>query len=242
MDNNINYNNNSSSLINPVVHEGELRILDIDLAQRLRFAKPTKIRELIKRHSDNLVKMGTLPTVGRVINGGNAKEFYLNRKQAIFITAKSETKEATEITIEIIERFEAYERGEINPFQIPQSYSEALRLAADQAETIKTLQPKADGYDLIATSDGSMCITNAAKYLQMKPRVLFDYLKMNGWIYRRAGGKSWIAYQDKLTQGVLEHKVSQMFTNDGDSRIREQVLVTPKGIAKLALIFSKEQA
>lgn len=242
MNNNINHDNNSSSLINPVVHEGELRILDIDLAQRLGFAKLTKIRELIKRHSDSLIKMGTLPTIGRVINGGKAKEFYLNRKQAIFITAKSETKEATEITIEIIERFEAYERGEINQFQIPQSYSEALRLAADQAETIKVLQPKADGYDLIATSDGSMCITDTAKHLQMKPKALFDYLKMNGWIYRRAGGKNWIAYQDKLQQGVLEHKVSQMFTNDGESKIREQVLVTPKGIARLAQIFSKEQA
>jgi hypothetical protein len=32
---------------------------------------------------------------------------YLNRKQAIFLTAKSETPDATEITIEIIQRFDA---------------------------------------------------------------------------------------------------------------------------------------
>lgn len=242
MNNNTNHDNNSSSLINPVVHEGELRILDIDLAQRLGFAKLTKIRELIKRHSDSLIKMGTLPTIGRVINGGKAKEFYLNRKQAIFITAKSETKEATEITIEIIERFEAYERGEINQFQIPQSYSEALRLAADQAETIKVLQPKADGYDLIAGADGSICITDAAKDLQIRPKELFDYLKANGWIYRRAGGKNWIGYQDKIQQGLLEHKVTDIFCNDGSSKIREQVKITPKGLAKLARVFSTQAA
>ncbi|MDI2113073.1 phage antirepressor [Commensalibacter nepenthis] len=127
-----------------------------------------------------------------------------------------------------------------------QTLSRALLLAKNtmdrQTQEIAQLKPKADGYDLIATSDGSMCITNAAKYLQIKPKALFDYLKMNGWIYRRAGGKNWIAYQDKLQQVVLEHKVSQLFTNDGESRIREQVLVTPKGIAKLAQIFSTEKA
>lgn len=41
----------------------------------------------------------------------------------------------------------------------------------------KELKPKADGYDLIATSDGSMCITDTAKYLQIRPKELFDYLK-----------------------------------------------------------------
>jgi hypothetical protein len=40
-------------------------------------------------------------------------EYYLNRKQAIFITAKSDTGVATDITIEIIERFDTYERGDI---------------------------------------------------------------------------------------------------------------------------------
>jgi hypothetical protein len=55
----------------------------------------------------------TLSTMGRFVNGGNATEFYLNRKQAIFITAKSETDDATDITIEIIKRFDTYERGDI---------------------------------------------------------------------------------------------------------------------------------
>ena len=36
-------------------------------------------------------------------------------KQAIFLTTKSETSEATAITIDIIERFEAYERGKVKP-------------------------------------------------------------------------------------------------------------------------------
>ncbi|WP_215755103.1 Rha family transcriptional regulator [Acetobacter sp. P5B1] len=73
------------------------------------------IRKLIKRYLPELDKLGPRSTVERVVNGGNATEYYLNRKQAIFITAKSETAEATDITIEIIERFDAYERGEARP-------------------------------------------------------------------------------------------------------------------------------
>lgn len=62
-----------------------------------------------------------------------------------------------------------------------QILSRALLLAKDtmdrQTQEIAELKPKADGYDLIATSDGSMCITDTAKYLQIRPKELFDYLK-----------------------------------------------------------------
>lgn len=54
-----------------------------------------------------------------------------------------------------------------------QILSRALLLAKDtmdrQTQEIAELKPKADGYDLIATSEGSMCISNAAKHLQIRP-------------------------------------------------------------------------
>ena len=99
--------------ITPTLLERELRIRDVDLAARLGFASPTRIRDFIKRHQAALLEMGTVPTVGTVIGGQHATEYYLNRKQAIYITAKSGTPTATDITIEIIERFDAYERGDI---------------------------------------------------------------------------------------------------------------------------------
>jgi hypothetical protein len=99
--------------LTPTLIEGELRIRDIDLAQRLGFSKPAKIRELIARHIGALTALGELPTVGttHASNGRTFESYYLNRKQAIFVIAKSETPEATDVTIEIIERFDAYERG-----------------------------------------------------------------------------------------------------------------------------------
>ena len=107
-----------SGLPLPVEIEGEPRIRDVALGARLGFAKPASIRDLIKRHKAALEQMGVLPTVRKTpenngLGGAPATEFYLNRKQAVFITAKSETPTATEITIEVIEKFDAYERGRV---------------------------------------------------------------------------------------------------------------------------------
>ncbi|WFQ80293.1 phage antirepressor KilAC domain-containing protein [Xenorhabdus sp. SF857] len=87
-----------------------------------------------------------------------------------------------------------------------------------------------------------MCVTDAAKHLQIKPKTLFDTLSSNKWIYRRLGKKSWVGYQDKLQQGLLEHKITIIAKDDGTERVCEQVLVTAKGISKLAKLLSVDKA
>ena len=116
-------------------HDGEPRILDIDLAARLGFVNPRMIRKLIKRHEESLQLLGPRSTVEhRPERGGTPEQhYYLNRKQAIFITAKSETQHALDITIEIIERFDAYERAaaprpNFGGFEIPTTLGAALLL------------------------------------------------------------------------------------------------------------------
>lgn len=90
----------------------------------------------------------------------------------------------------------------------------------------------------LADADGSMCITNAAKSLQLRPKDLFGWLSQNRWIYKRAGGASWLGYQDKIQQGMLDHKVTTVSRSDGTEKVVEQVLVTPKGLAKLAELIA----
>jgi hypothetical protein len=63
----------------------------------------------------SLITIRGSPRGGEPPDSGGGRptiEYYLNRKQAIFITAKSETPIPTDTTIEIIERFDAYERGD----------------------------------------------------------------------------------------------------------------------------------
>lgn len=115
------------------------------------------------------------------------------------------------------------------------NYTERVLPLENQVEV---LAPKAEALDRISTSDGGMCITNAAKDLQMRPKDLFVWLSSHQWIYRRVGGSGCVAYQDKLQAGHLEHKVTTVSRSDGSEKTVEQVLVTPKGLAKLARQFT----
>jgi hypothetical protein len=122
----------TSSELVVVSRDGELRILDTDLAARLGFERPRKIRELIAPHRGALSQLGDLATADVVVGKGQrATAYYLNKRQAIFLTAKSETAEATAITIEIIDKFDAYERGAIrSPAPLPARRGVTAREAA----------------------------------------------------------------------------------------------------------------
>lgn len=114
-------------------------------------------------------------------------------------------------------------------------YSEKVLELEDQ---LKVTQPKAEALDRLATADGSLCITDAAKQLQQRPKDLFALLQRNKWIYRRQG-TSWLGYQDKLQQGLLEHKITEVERSDGTSKITSQVRVTPKGLTHLSATLSQ---
>ncbi len=100
--------------------------------------------------------------------------------------------------------------------------------------TVAQQAPKVAALDRIATAAGSICITDAAKSLQVQPKALFRTLQECEWIYRRPGGSGWIAYQRRIQSGLLEHKVTTITRNDGSDKVVEQVLVTPRGLTALS--------
>ena len=100
--------------------------------------------------------------------------------------------------------------------------------------TVKILEPKATALDLLSSGEGSQCITDSAKALKMQPKKLFSFLQEVHWIYKRAGGKNWLGYQDKIQQGLVEHKITTVTRSDGSEKVIEQVLLMPKGITKLS--------
>lgn len=118
--------------------------------------------------------------------------------------------------------------------------SQILMLAADQAKKIEEMQPKVEAFDRLAYAEGDLCITDAAKALQIRRKDLFDFLITKKWIYKRAGGKHWLGYQDKVQQGLLTHKITTVTdVHTGMEKVREQVLITPKGLAKLASMMGE---
>ncbi len=117
----------------------------------------------------------------------------------------------------------------------------ALKVAQDTVERqkaqIANMAPKVEALDRIASADGSLAITDAAKALQMRPSDLFAYLDQNGWTYRRPGGSHRLGYQSKTTAGFLEHKITTILRADGSEKVTEQVRITPLGLSKLAQLI-----
>lgn len=128
-----------------------------------------------------------------------------------------------------------YRAGKLQRPAVPQTLAQALRLAADQAEELEQARPKVAALNRIATaSQGSVCITDAAKALGVKRYQLTDYMLTHKWCYRRAGRRGHlVAYQRAIEAACLEHKVANIDTDDGNRTVH-QVLVTPKGLATLA--------
>ncbi|MFC1079635.1 phage antirepressor KilAC domain-containing protein [Pasteurella multocida] len=120
------------------------------------------------------------------------------------------------------------------------NYTEKVLVLEHKVEEMK---PTVAAFDRIATkTEGSMCITDSAKHLGVKPKFLFDFLSSQKWIYKRPGNSNWIAYQDKLQQLLLEHKIHVAMRDDGTEKVCERVLITAKGLTKLAKIFELQQA
>lgn len=118
------------------------------------------------------------------------------------------------------------------------TYTEKVIELESQVEEMK---PDVAALTRIAKSEGSMCVTDAAKQLQVKPKSLFNIMSQCKWIYRRLG-TPWIGYQDKIQQGLIEHKVTVITKPDGEDKSIPQVRVTPKGLSTLAKLLTQGAA
>ncbi len=125
--------------------------------------------------------------------------------------------------------------------QIAHALIASQQIVAEQQSKIIRLEPKALAYDRIADADGSLCITDAAKTLQVRPKDLFSWMRGNGWIYSRPGTSD-IGRQEKINAGLLVHKVDAVIRTDGSEKVTTQVRVTPKGVTKLAAQFNQTRS
>lgn len=179
----------------------------------------------------------------RDASGKENRQFEMDRDSSYCVVAGYDANSR----MRIIKRWQELEaeaaKPALNPANLSRLQLIEMAMQAEQERLaleskVAEIQPKAEAFDLIATgADGSMNITNTAKTLQIQPKVLFEWLPSHKWIYRRPGGRGWVAYQDKLQQGVLQHKITTIHKDDGTDQVTEQVLVTAKGLAKLAAIF-----
>ncbi len=119
------------------------------------------------------------------------------------------------------------------------TYSEKVLSLEAENEAMK---PKVAALDRIATpSDGSYCIREAAKMLQVREKQLYQFLNERKWIYRHPMGKSWLAHAPTLRKGYMEHKHTEGDKEDGSRWTSTQARITSAGLARLSMLLTQEQ-
>lgn len=98
--------------------------------------------------------------------------------------------------MKVIERWHELESNQ-SP-QLPQSFAEALQLAADQAKQLELAAPKVEFHDKIVNDDQSFSFRDAAKKIQQRPNKFIEWLRDNGYLCLNN-----IAKQQYITQGLF---------------------------------------
>lgn len=169
------------------------------------------------------------------------QDFYISidmAKEVSMIQRSEKGKQARQYFIEC-------ERRATQPtFQIPQTLSEALRLAATQAETIEQQQerlalvePKAAALDVIGSAEGSLGVRETAKTIGIAQNKFVAWCVNNEWMYRDSKDKLQ-PYSGRIQQGYMEQRPVTFNGRDGTARATTQPMFTPKGLARLAQIFA----
>lgn len=96
------------------------RVRDVDLGVRLGYARPEKIRQTIKRHTEEIQALGPLAQSGTMVGIGSGAErevteYHLNEEQAVLVCILSRAPRAKECRAEVVQVFTAYRRGQLAP-------------------------------------------------------------------------------------------------------------------------------
>ena len=115
-----------------------------------------------------------------------------------------------------------------NPI-IPQSYSAALRLAANLQEKIEELEPKAEQYDQFMEARGFQTMNHVAKSLGTGRNRMMRFLRVRG-VFMMDN----TPYQRYINQGLFAVKQRVIM-----GRACVQPFASPKGVAFIAKVMSR---
>jgi len=203
----------------------------------------------VKRAIERLAERGTIvqpPAVDEQDADAMGRKrttsvYHLEKRDSFVVVAQL----SPEFTARLVDRWQQLEaqtgNSRFGALTGPQLMAAAL-IEADatmkaQAAQIEVMREDVAAHERLTKADGSLNVTEAAKNLGIRPKSLFDWLSHNGWIYKRANSPTWLGFQAKCNQGLLEHKTTTVLRADGSEKISEQVRITAKGLSKLAKLI-----
>lgn len=129
----------------------------------------------------------------------------------------------------------AFERmaEQITKPQVPQTYPEALRLAANLAEENEKLRPKAEMHDRFLSADNVQTVSVVAKSLGTGRDRLFRFLRDQKILMANN-----TPYQQFIERGYFR-VIEKVINMGGNEVIKPQTFVTAKGVDYIARLLEK---
>ena len=125
-----------------------------------------------------------------------------------------------EFTKAVVDRWQHLEDSQ-KP-KLPQSFAEALQLAANQAKMLEEAAPKVEFHDKLVNDAATFSFRDAAKKIQQRPNKFTEWLRLEGYICKNNMPK-----QQYINQGLFK-------THTGTSKEEfqfSQTRVTSKGLS-----------
>lgn len=219
-----------------------------------------EIAELVEKRHDNVKRtietladkgVITLPQFEEVSNTGpgpkTVEEYRVGKRDSYVIVAQL----SPEFTARLVDRWQELEaRAQQHPVTVPDltdpavlvplltTYAQRTQLAEQK---VVEMTPKAEAFDRLEASEGALTVRLAAKVLDIPERKFTAWLEANRWAYRQNGIGPLQAYVEKRNIRYLAHRPHTYRDREtGEDRTVAQMLVTPKGIARLAQLFARQ--
>lgn len=157
--------------------------------------------------------------------GRNRRGYYMNRDGFTLLAMGFTGDKALQFKLQYIDAFNKMEQQV--KFQVPATLPEALRLAADQAEKISVLQPKADYTDKMLANPGLETTSVIAKNYGYSAREFNKLLNGLGIQYKQ--GKTWLLYAKYQDKGYTHVEPYGYTNSDGIEKVRNTMKWTQKG-------------
>lgn len=214
--------NFKGSQVRTVVIDDKPYFVGKDVAMVLGY-KNTK--DALSKHVDSEDKLGSqIATSGQrrqmtVINESGLYSLILSSKLP---SAKQFKRWVTHEVLPAIRKTGSYSIQQNYP--IPQTYSDALRLAAKYYDINKKNQPKVEYFDNQMHNPGLMTVTEIAKDYGWSAKRMNLYLAEKRIIYRQ--GKRWVLYQKYAAKGYAQYEA---FPFDDNKEVHNNLKWTQRG-------------
>ena len=227
------------------------------LKQTAQTMSSREIAQLCQKPHDNVLKL-----IRSLIDGGIVKsttphqymhpqngqwytEFLSDKRDSLVVVARL----SPEFTAAVIDRWQELEAQNnspalpnfADPVQAARAWADAMERQQQAIAQVAELQPKAQALDAITHAKGNSNIRDTAKALGAKQSDFISWCLKHGWLYRDDCERL-KAYANRIQQGFMAQKSVLYRGSDSTERATMQPMFTPKGLTRLAKIYTREVA